>query len=121
MNNEQISEHIRTMVHPWEIFMIELNIPFQSMKWVDAGKCPFCSTANKFRVNFSTGAYKCGACRVSDKDVYENIIRIKKIHFIEAIIWLVKHEESVIQKRRESIRRRRGRRQRGGPRPLVSF
>ena len=31
MNNQQISEDIRAMVHPWEIYMHELKIPYHEM------------------------------------------------------------------------------------------
>jgi hypothetical protein len=98
MNNQQISDGIRSMVRPWEIYMHELKIPYHEMGWINGGKCPFCNIANKFRINFTTGAYKCGACKNSGEDIFEYITRIKKIHFIEAIIWLVKHEEIVLYK-----------------------
>lgn len=61
-----------------------------STDWVDGGLCPFHLDKRRgsFRVNLTSGAFKCFACNASGGDIIAFIMQVHGLSFREALLKL---------------------------------
>lgn len=87
--NKKISvEHIKNSITPFDFYSHELpGAPLKKHDWNDGGLCPFHSDnkAGSFRVNLTTGAFKCFACGIAGSDVIAFIMALYGLQFVEAL------------------------------------
>lgn len=87
-NKKLNAEHIKNSLTPFDFYSHEL--PGASLKkhdWNDGGLCPFHSDnkAGSFRVNLTTGAFKCFACGMVGGDIVAFIMALYGLQFVEAL------------------------------------
>lgn len=80
---------IKALLFPKDFYQIEgLDIKGQKADgWVCGGLCPFHNDKHKgnFRVNLSTGAFKCFACRAKGSDIFAFLMLRYGLTFKEAM------------------------------------
>ena len=82
------SDLIKAAIQPAYFYRHELpNAPLKKYGWTDGGLCPF-HADNKigsFRINTTTGAYRCFACGTSGGDVIAYVMAVHGLNFTEAL------------------------------------
>lgn len=81
-------EYIKNLLSPFDFYRHELpNTLLKKPYWNDGGLCPFHADnkAGSFRVNLSTGAYKCFACGMAGGDVVAFVMALYGLKFAEAL------------------------------------
>ncbi|MFI3197922.1 MAG: CHC2 zinc finger domain-containing protein [Methylococcaceae bacterium] len=87
-NKKLNAEHIKNSLTPFDFYSHELpGAPLKKHDWNDGGLCPFHSDnkAGSFRVNLTTGAFKCFACGIAGSDVIAFIMALYGLQFVEAL------------------------------------
>lgn len=82
------ADYIKRSLNPLDFYSHELpNAPLIKHGWNNGGLCPF-HADNKpgsFRVNLTTGAFKCFACGMAGSDVITFTMALYGLKFVEAI------------------------------------
>ena len=81
-------DFIKNSITPFDFYSHELpNAPLKKHDWNDGGLCPFHAdnTPGSFRVNLTTGAFKCFACGSAGSDVIAFIMTLYGLDFVEAL------------------------------------
>jgi DNA primase len=84
------ADRIKTTISPAEFYLHEIPsmpTPRRSAGWVDGGFCPFHDDRHKgnFRVNLSTGSFKCFSCGAGGGDIIAFQMRRGDLTFREAL------------------------------------
>ena len=82
------ADYIKTTLKPLDFYRHELpDAPLKTQGWNDGGLCPFHAdnNAGSFRVNLTTGAYKCFSCGMAGSDVIAFTMALYGLQFIEAL------------------------------------
>jgi DNA primase len=82
------AEYIKGLLTPYDFYRHELpNAPFKKHTWNDGGLCPFHAdnSTGSFRVNLTTGAFKCFACGTAGSDVVAFVMSLYGLQFVEAL------------------------------------
>jgi len=82
------AEYIKGLLTPFDFYRHELpNAPLKKAGWNDGGLCCFHedTRAGSFKVNLTTGAYKCFACGMTGSDVIAFVMALYGLKFIEAL------------------------------------
>lgn len=82
------ADFIKNSVNPFDFY--SHTLPTAKLKihdWNNGGLCPFHSDSNtgSFRVNLTTGAFKCFACGAAGSDVIGFTMALYRLNFIEAL------------------------------------
>jgi DNA primase len=89
MFNKKLNiNYIKCSLHPIDFYRHELsNAPLKKQGWNSGGLCPFHSDNNpgSFRVNLTTGAYKCFSCGIAGGDVVAFVMSLYGLEFVEAL------------------------------------
>ena len=83
------ADYIKRSLSPFDFYKHELpNAPLKKHDWNNGGLCPFHvdNQAGSFRVNLTTGAFKCFACGMAGSDVIAFVMSLYNLEFIEALI-----------------------------------
>jgi DNA primase len=81
-------DFIKNSLSPLDFYRYELpTAPLKKAGWNDGGLCPFHSDnkPGSFRVNLTTGAYKCFACANYGGDVIAFSMALYGLNFVEAL------------------------------------
>jgi DNA primase len=81
-------DFIKDSISPVDFYRHELyRAKLNRQDWNDGGICPFHSDnqPGSFRVNLTTGAYKCFACGAAGADVIAFAMALYGLQFIEAL------------------------------------
>ncbi|MDD5463168.1 MAG: CHC2 zinc finger domain-containing protein [Methylococcales bacterium] len=82
------ADYIKAALNPADFYRHELpNAPLKKHGWNDGSLCPF-HADNKpgsFRVNVTTGAFKCFACGATGSDVISFTMTLQDLQFTEAL------------------------------------
>jgi DNA primase len=82
------SNYFKNSLTPLDFYSHELpNAPLKKHGWNDGGLCPF-HADNKpgsFRVNLTTGAFKCFACGTNGGDIIAFAMALNGLNFIDAL------------------------------------
>ena len=76
------ADFIKEQVNPLDFYRYELpNAPLKKVDWNNGGLCPFHADnqAGSFRVNLTTGAFKCFACGMGGSDVIAFVMALSKL------------------------------------------
>lgn len=88
INKKLNANYIKRSLSPVDFYRHELpNAPLKKPGWNSGGLCVF-HADNKpgsFRVNLTTGAYKCFACGMAGGDVIAFVMSLYSLEFIEAL------------------------------------
>lgn len=88
-NSQKLTaDFIKQRLSPVDFYRHELpNAPLKKQSWNDGGLCPFHSDnrAGSFRVNLTTGAYKCFSCGIAGGDIIAFVMSLYGLNFIEAL------------------------------------
>jgi DNA primase len=79
---------IKQNLTPLDFYRNELpGVQYKKVGWNDGGLCPFHNDnkSGSFRVNLSTGAYKCFACGAAGADIIAFTMTFYGLQFIEAL------------------------------------
>jgi DNA primase len=79
---------IKNSLNPLDFYHHELSsVKLKRQGWNDGGLCPFHSDnkPGSFRVNLTTGAYKCFACGEAGADVIAFTMALYGLKFVEAL------------------------------------
>lgn len=82
------ADYIKQTLSPRDFYRHELPAaPLKKHGWNDGGLCPFHSDnkPGSFRVNLTTGAYKCFACGAAGGDVIAFAMGLYGLEFVEAL------------------------------------
>jgi len=82
------ADYIKRSLNPMDFYHHELpNAPFKKHGWNDGGLCPFHSDnkPGSFRVNLTTGAYKCFSCGMAGGDIVAFVMALYGLEFVEAL------------------------------------
>lgn len=82
------AEYIKNSVTAFDFYSHELpNAQLKKHTWNDGGLCPFHADnkAGSFRVNLTTGAFKCFACGMAGSDVIAFVMALYGLQFVEAL------------------------------------
>jgi DNA primase len=88
LNKKLNADYIKRSLTPFDFYRHELpGAPLKRPNWNDGGLCPFHADNNpgSFRVNLSTGAFKCFACGMAGGDIVAFIMALYGLQFIEAL------------------------------------
>ena len=88
LNKKLNVDYIKRSINPFDFYRYELpNAPLKKHAWKDGGLCPFHAdnSTGSFRVNLSTGAFKCFACGIAGSDVIAFIMALYGLQFAEAL------------------------------------
>lgn len=88
LNRNLRVNYIKNSINPFDFYRYELhNVPLKKHAWNDGGLCPFHAdnSTGSFRVNLSTGAFKCFACGASGGDLIDFIMTLYGLQFAEAL------------------------------------
>lgn len=81
-------DFIKNSLSPLDFYSHELrSAKLKRQGWNDGGLCPF-HADNKpgsFRVNLTTGAYKCFACGIAGGDVIAFVMALYDLNFVDAL------------------------------------
>ena len=80
--------YIKRSLTPLDFYRHELpDAPLKKHSWNSGGLCPFHSDNNpgSFRVNLTTGAYKCFSCGEAGGDVIAFTMTVYGLQFVEAL------------------------------------
>jgi DNA primase len=87
--NQKINANfIKNSISPLDFYRYELpKAPLKKAGWNDGGLCPFHSDnkPGSFRVNLTTGAYKCFACGCAGGDVVAFTMSLYGLNFVTAV------------------------------------
>ena len=81
-------EHIKNSLTPFDFYSYELpDALLKKQSWNDGGLCPFHDDKNKgsFRINLTTGAFKCFACDIAGGDIIGFIMKRYGLQFTETL------------------------------------
>lgn len=88
-NTQRINvETLKSSLSPFDFYSHELDgVIFKKHGWNDGGLCPFHSDNSKgsFRVNLTSGAYKCYSCGESGGDIVSFTMASHALSFNEAL------------------------------------
>lgn len=81
---------IKESIDPYEFYAQEQNLcklGYRSGQWATAGLCPFHddSKAGSFKINLTSGAFKCWSCGASGGDVIAFVMQKYNLCFREAL------------------------------------
>jgi DNA primase len=82
------ADYIKRSLNPFDFYRHELpNAPLKKHDWNDGGLCPFHSDnkTGSFRVNLTTGAYKCFSCGMAGGDIVAFVMSLYGLQFVEAL------------------------------------
>ena len=82
------ADYIKRSLSPLDFYRHELpNAPLKKQGWNDGGLCPFHSDnkTGSFRVNLTTGAYKCFSCGMAGGDIVAFVMSLYGLQFVEAL------------------------------------
>lgn len=82
------ANYIKQTLSPRDFYCHELTgAPLKKHGWNDGGLCPFHSDnkPGSFRVNLTTGAYKCFACGAAGADVIAFAMALYGLQFVDAL------------------------------------
>ena len=82
------ADSIKQSLSPLDFYAHELpTAPLKKHNWNDGGLCPFHSDnkPGSFRVNLTTGAFKCFACGIAGGDVIAFCMALYGLEFVEAL------------------------------------
>jgi DNA primase len=82
------ADYIKSNISPVDFYRYELpDAPLKRHGWNNGGLCPFHSDnkPGSFRVNLTTGAYKCFACGMAGGDVIAFAMALDGLKFIDAL------------------------------------
>ena len=82
------ADSIKNALTPLDFYRYELpTAPLKKQGWNDGGLCPFHSdnTAGSFRINLTTGAFKCFSCGMAGGDIVAFVMALYGLQFIEAL------------------------------------
>ena len=88
INKKLNASFIKNSLNPFEFYSHELpSATLKKVGWNDGGLCPFHpdNKTGSFRVNVSTGAFKCFACGLSGGDVIAYTMTLNGVQFTEAL------------------------------------
>ena len=88
LNKKLNVDYIKRSINPFDFYRYELpNASLKKHAWNDGGLCPFHAdnSTGSFRVNLSTGAFKCFACGIAGSDVIAFIMALYGLQFAEAL------------------------------------
>lgn len=88
MMNRLDSDYIKNSILPFDFYSHELTNPkLKTHAWNDGGLCCFHqdNRPGSFRVNLTTGAFKCFACGAAGSDVIAFTMSFYGLQFIEAL------------------------------------
>ena len=88
-NIQKLSAYdIKKTLNPRDFYRYELpTAPLNRHSWNDGGLCPFHSDnkSGSFRVNLTTGAFKCFSCGVGGGDIIAFVMSLHHLQFVEAL------------------------------------
>ncbi len=87
-NKKLNADFIKKRLSPIDFYRHELlNAALKKHSWNDGGLCPFHSDNNpgSFRVNLTTGAYKCFSCGIVGGDIIAFVMAVYGLQFVEAL------------------------------------
>jgi DNA primase len=82
------ADYIKNSLTPFDFYSHELpTAPLKRHDWNDGGLCCFHSDnkPGSFRVNLTTGAYKCFSCGIAGSDIIAFTMALYGIQFVEAL------------------------------------
>jgi DNA primase len=82
------ADYIKRSISPLDFYRHELpTAVLKKHEWTDGGLCPFHADnkVGSFRVNLTTGAFKCFACGIAGSDVIAFVMTLHSLQFIEAL------------------------------------
>jgi len=82
------ADFIKNSITALDFYRHELpNAPLKRVDWNNGGLCPFHADnqAGSFRVNLTTGAFKCFACGMAGSDVIAFVMSLYGLQFVEAL------------------------------------
>ncbi len=88
LNKKLNVDYIKRSINPFDFYSHELpGAPLKKHDWNDGGLCPFHAdnSTGSFRVNLTTGAFKCFACGIAGSDVIAFIMALYGLQFAEAL------------------------------------
>lgn len=80
--------YIKSSLNPVDFYRHELpNAPLKNRGWNDGGLCCFHgdNKPGSFRVNLTTGAYKCFSCGIAGGDILAFAMALYGLEFVEAL------------------------------------
>jgi len=80
--------YIKNSLTPLDFYSHELpSAPLKKHVWNDGGLCPFHNDKNpgSFRVNLTTGAFKCFSCGMAGGDIVAFVMALYGVQFVEAL------------------------------------
>lgn len=89
MNKQKLSAYyIKSLLNPFDFYRHELpNAPLKRQGWNEGGLCCFHgdNKPGSFRVNLTTGAFKCFSCGAQGGDVIAFTMALYGLKFVEAL------------------------------------
>ena len=85
------ADYIKGSLNPFDFYRHELpGAPLKKHDWNNGGLCPFHADtkAGSFRVNLTTGAFKCFACGMAGGDVIAFTMALNGLNFIDTLAML---------------------------------
>lgn len=79
---------IKAQINPVDFYRHELpGVALKRVEWNDGGLCPFHqdNTPGSFRINLTTGAYKCFACGAVGGDILAFVMALYGLSFASAL------------------------------------
>lgn len=86
------AESIKRAINPAEFYRHELpGVILKKQGWNDGGLCPFHddNKTGSFRLNLTSGAYKCFACGAAGGDIIAFVMASHGLNFTEALAKLI--------------------------------
>lgn len=86
------AELIKRAINPAEFYRHELpGVILKKQGWNDGGLCPFHddNKTGSFRLNLTSGAYKCFACGAAGGDIIAFVMASHGLNFTEALAKLI--------------------------------
>jgi DNA primase len=88
-NNIKLNaDYIKGSISPVDFYRYELpDAKFKTHAWNDGGLCPFHSDnkAGSFRVNISTGGFKCYSCGAGGGNIIAYTMALNGVGFVDAL------------------------------------
>ena len=88
LNRNLRVNYIKNSINPFDFYRYELTkAPLKKAGWNDGGLCCFHAdnSTGSFRVNLTTGAFKCFACGIAGSDVIAFVMSLYGLQFTEAL------------------------------------
>lgn len=84
------ASNIKDAIKPYDFYLREQNLcryGYHAGPWTIAGLCPFHedSKAGSFKINLTTGAFRCWSCGVYGSDIIAFIQKRDGLEFIEVL------------------------------------